>query len=246
MSAHETAGFDRSRGDPGKHPAGVHPVPGQPHHFGGTVPDIRYILYIDPESYARQAPFEIKQEMGRLVGEINRHPDIVRQGLMMMGPGRWGSSNLTLGVNTSYADINNTSVLVEIAREEAGHLPDVSYGTHFFLDLVESQIIYLPLYPDDPQAAFNQEFFRKSPNSLSVLLPEAKKFEEFIKVIDVPAVTGGKYAYVVADPRKQQALCFTTTEEQVFLMALPRYPAYFCQPQKYTIRINVSQGNPLR
>lgn len=180
--------------------------------FGGLVPEIRYILYIDPESYARQAPFEIKQEMGRLVGELNRHPDIIRQGLMMMGPGRWGSSNVTLGVNTTYADINNTSVLVEIAREEAGHLPDVSYGTHFFLDLVESQIIYLPLYPDDPRSGFNQEFFRNSPNSLSILLPEAKKFTDFIKVIDVPAATGGKWASVVADARKQQVLGFIRTK----------------------------------
>ncbi len=179
---------------------------------GGMVPEIRYILYIDPESYARQAPFEIKQEMGRLVGELNRHPDIVSQGLMMMGPGRWGSSNLTLGVNTTYADINNTSVLVEIAREEAGHIPDVSYGTHFFLDLVESQIIYLPLYPDDPRSGFNQEFFRNSPNSLSILLPEAQKFADFVKVIDVPAATGGKWASVVADARKQQALCFLRTK----------------------------------
>jgi pyruvate, water dikinase len=47
---------------------------------GGTVPDIRYILYIDPESYARKASLELKQEMGRIVGEINRHPEIVPPG----------------------------------------------------------------------------------------------------------------------------------------------------------------------
>jgi hypothetical protein len=131
---------------------------------------------------------------------------------MMMGPGRWGSSNVTLGVNTTYADINHTSVLVEIAREEAGHIPDVSYGTHFFLDLVESQIIYLPVYPDDPQSAFNHEFFQNASNILSLLLPDAKRFEEFIKVIDVPAVTDGKWAHVVADPRQQKALCFISNE----------------------------------
>ncbi len=182
---------------------------------GGTVPHIRYILYIDPESYSRKASLESKQEMGRIVGEINRHPDIVRQRIMMMGPGRWGSSNVALGVNTTYADINHTSVLVEIAREEAGHLPDVSYGTHFFLDLVESQIIYLPLYPDDPQADFNHEFFRKSANILNFFLPGAQRFEEFIKVIDVPAVTDGKCAHVVADPRKQKALCFISTKEPI-------------------------------
>ncbi len=180
---------------------------------GGSVTNIRYILYIGAESYARKASLVLKQEMGRIVGEINRHPEIVRQQIMMMGPGRWGSSNVALGINTTYADINHTSVLVEIAREEAGHIPDVSYGTHFFQDLVESQIIYLPLYPDDPQADFNLEFFQNSPNILSRILPEAQRFEEFIKVIDVPAVTGGGFVQVVADPRQQQALCFIRGHE---------------------------------
>jgi len=127
---------------------------------------------------------------------------------MMMGPGRWGSSNVAPGVNTTYADINHTSVLVEIAREEAGHVPDVSYGAHFFLDLVESQIIYLPLYPDDPQAGFNVEFFRESANSLGLLLPGFQRFTEFIELIDVPAVTAGKFAHVAADPRRQKAECY--------------------------------------
>jgi pyruvate, water dikinase len=181
---------------------------------GGVVPHIRHIIYLDPQSYAQKASAALKQEMGRVVGELNRHPEIVRQPFMMMGPGRWGSSNAVLGVNTTYADINNTAVLVEIAREEAGHIPDVSYGTHFFLDLAESQIIYLPVYPDDPQADFNQEFFQKSANILSLLLPAATRFEEFIKVIDVPAVAAGQYAQVVADPRQQKALCFLSKPTQ--------------------------------
>lgn len=179
---------------------------------GGLVSNIRYIIYIDPDSYAREASLALKQEMGRIVGKINRHPEIVRERIMMMGPGRWGSSNPTLGVNTTYADINHTSVLVEIAREEAGHIPDLSYGTHFFLDLVESQIIYLPLYPDDPQAEFNHEFFQKAPNILSLLLPKAQKFAEFIKVIDVPAAANGKWVQAIADPRQQKALCFLSTK----------------------------------
>jgi pyruvate, water dikinase len=179
---------------------------------GGAVPNIRYIIYLDPQAYAKKASPAVKQEMGRVVGELNRHPEIVRQTIMMMGPGRWGSSNVALGVNTTYADINHTSVLVEIAREEAGHVPDVSYGTHFFLDLAESQIIYLPVYPDDPQADFNHEFFEDSANILSRLLPGAHRFEEFIKVIDVPAVADGKRAQVVADPRQQKALCFLSKQ----------------------------------
>ncbi|MCE5335512.1 MAG: PEP/pyruvate-binding domain-containing protein [Desulfobacteraceae bacterium] len=180
--------------------------------WGGARKDIRYIAYIDPKAYAVKASLDTKRHIGRIVGELNRHPEIIRDRIIMMGPGRWGSSNIMLGVNTTYSDINNTSVLVEMAREEAGHVPDVSFGTHFFLDLVESRIIYLPLYPDDPNSDFNSAFFESSPNSLGKFIREAGNFEEFIKLIDVPLASGNAYAHVVADPQTGKSLCFLHTD----------------------------------
>lgn len=174
----------------------------------GAARNIKYILYIDPSSYAMNTPITLKQQVGRIVGEINRHPDIMKDRVIMMGPGRWGSSNIMLGVNTNYSDINYASVLVEIAREEAGHMPDVSFGTHFFLDLVESQIIYLPLYPDAPESAFNFNFFNHSPNNLGRFVDRAEEFEDLIRIIDVPQASGGRYAHVFADPHAGAALCF--------------------------------------
>jgi len=176
--------------------------------FGGVVSGIRYIVYIPPEAYAEEAPLEIRRSLGRMVGRINRHPKLAGHPMTMMGPGRWGSSNLHLGINTTYADINNAAVLVEMAREEAGHLPDLSYGTHFFQDLVESNIIYLPVYPSDPEAGFNRAFFEQAPNMLVSLLPEAEEFLPYLKVIDVPGVMGGSFAEVVADPRSDRAVCY--------------------------------------
>jgi len=175
---------------------------------GGVVRNIQYILYIDPKSYAGIPDISIKKTLGRVVGRINEHPHVANSRVLMMGPGRWGSGNIDLGVNVSYADIDNTAVLVEIAREEAGHVPEVSYGTHFFQDLVEAQIIYLPIYPDDPQCEFNREFFEQAPNVLTSLLPDAKKFEDLVHVIDLPSATGGRFAQVVADPQTQSAICF--------------------------------------
>jgi len=175
---------------------------------GGVTPPIRYLLYIDPVGYGAVGSLEVKKSLGRVVGRINEHPDVARGRILMMGPGRWGSSNINLGVNVSYADINNTTVLVEMAREEAGQAPEVSYGTHFFLDLVEAQIIYLPVYPNDPEAEFNREIFESLPNILTDLLPDAERFREVIRVFDLPAATGGLYAHVVADPQSQRAVCY--------------------------------------
>jgi hypothetical protein len=174
---------------------------------GGSVEGIRYILYIDPQHYNRLDP-EAKKTLGRLVGQINRHTAIQGNKMIMMGPGRWGSSNIALGVNVSYADIDNSAVLIEMALEEAGHVPEVSYGTHFFHDLVEAQIIYLPVYPDDHASGFQKKFFENAPNRLSELLPHAHEYESVLRVIDVPKATGGAFAKVVADPQRHQAVCF--------------------------------------
>jgi len=175
---------------------------------GGIVRNIRYIVYVDPERYAALESATVKKVLGRVVGRINEHPRIAGSTVMMMGPGRWGSSNIDLGVNVGYADIDNTSVLVEIAREEAGHVPEVSYGTHFFQDLVEAQIIYLPIYPADSAAQFNSTFFASAPNILPELLPDAREFGNIIRVIDIPTASDGLYAHVVADPQARTALCY--------------------------------------
>ncbi len=174
---------------------------------GGSVDRIHYILYIDPQHYNHLEP-EAKKTLGRLVGQINRHPAIQGNKMIIMGPGRWGSSNIALGVNVSYADIDNSAVLVEMALEEAGHVPEVSYGTHFSHDLVEAQIIYLPVYPDDDASEFQKTFFENAPSVLSELLPHANDYESVLRLIDVPKTTGGAFAKVVADPQRHQAVCF--------------------------------------
>ena len=124
-----------------------------------------------------------------------------------MGPGRWGSrGDIKLGVNVTYADINNTAMLIEIARRKGSYVPDLSFGTHFFQDLVESQIRYLPLYPDDQGTVFNQMFLARSPSILSSLLPEFAHLEDVIRVIDVPGVAKGLVLRVLMNADLEEAI----------------------------------------
>jgi hypothetical protein len=109
-----------------------------------------------------------------------------------MGPGRWGSrGDIKLGVNVTYSDINNTAVLIEVARKKGNYVPDLSFGTHFFQDLVEASIRYLPLYPDENGIIFNEEFLLKSPNTLFQLLPAYSNLSDIIHVIEIPEATDG-------------------------------------------------------
>lgn len=173
----------------------------------GLVRDIGHVIYVDPRGY-NVLDLGLKRGLGRVVGRLNRHPRLAGARLMLVGPGRWGSSNIALGVNVTYADIDRASVLVEVAREEAGQLPEVSYGTHFFQDLVEDRIIYIAVYPDDARSRYAAAFFGDAPSVARELVPEAAAYEGVLKVIDVAAHAGGRLAHVAADPDARRAVCY--------------------------------------
>jgi len=155
----------------------------------GQVGDVSHVVYVEPEGYSRLELADLR-EVGRAVGRLNRL--LPKRQFVLMGPGRWGSrGDVRLGVPVTYADISNTAVLIEIARRKGGYVPDLSFGTHFFQDLVESSIRYLPLYPDDSGVVFNETFFLRAPNALARLLPEFAHLAPVVRVIDVREATEG-------------------------------------------------------
>jgi hypothetical protein len=171
----------------------------------GVVSDIRYIVYIAPEKYVEADPIT-KLELARLVGRLNKL--LEGQTFILMGPGRWGSANPDLGLHVTYADICNTRVLVEIALPRGDSTLEVSYGTHFFQDLVEAHIYPLPLFPAERDTVFNREFFERAPNLLATLLPPDAAYADYVQVIDVPAVAQGRLLEIVMDEDKSHALAY--------------------------------------
>jgi pyruvate,water dikinase len=171
----------------------------------GTIPDLTHVVYIDPDAYTQLPDLPRLRDVGRAVGRLNKI--LPRRKFALLGPGRWGSrGDIRLGVSVTYSDINNTALLVEIARARGGYSPDLSFGTHFFQDLVESSIRYLPLYPDDPDVVFNEEFLRGAPSSLARLVPDLAHLSEVVRVIDVQAVTGGHVLRVLANADLDEAI----------------------------------------
>jgi hypothetical protein len=173
----------------------------------GKVPEISHIVYIDPKMYNEITTRDDLLAVGRAVGKLNKI--LPKRKFMLIGPGRWGSrGDIKLGVNVTYSDINNTTMLIEVARKIGNYTPDLSFGTHFFQDLVEASIRYLPLYPDEKGMVFNEAFFRKSENIFAQLAPEYGYLSDVVKVIDVDKCTGGQILKVLINGDFQEAVAF--------------------------------------
>jgi pyruvate, water dikinase len=170
----------------------------------GRVPDITHVVYVDPEGYAALPDLPALRDVARAVGRLNKL--LPKRQFVLIGPGRWGSrGDVKLGVAVTYSDINNTAMLLELGNQR-GYVPDLSFGTHFFQDLVESSIRYLPLFPGDPSITFNERFFTDGPDILLDLLPEYAHLAGILRVIDVPKANGGLVLRVLMNADLDEAL----------------------------------------
>ncbi len=178
----------------------------------GNMPPIDYIVYVSPDEYAKLEKYEVMKDIGKAVGLLNRM--LPKHSFILMGPGRWGSrGDIRLGVPVSYADINNSAMLIEIARAKGDYVPDLSFGTHFFQDLVESNIKYLPLYPDEDTSTLNFKLIEKAENQLTKLLPDFRHIEGVLKVINIPESYKGRRLRVLLNADKNEAVAFLATSK---------------------------------
>jgi hypothetical protein len=162
----------------------------------GTVSNIKYIVYVPPEAYSAIKSLEELQAIGKVVGKLNKI--LPHQRFILMGPGRWGSrGDIKLGVNVTYSDINNAAMLIEVGRKKSNYTPDLSFGTHFFQDLVEANIRYLPLYPDEPEIIFNNDILLKSENRLPEYLQEFEGLKDYVRLIDIERSFDGQLLQVL-------------------------------------------------
>jgi hypothetical protein len=166
----------------------------------GRVGPIEYIVYVDPEAYYQLVTPEEYYEVARNIGQLNSA--LEGRSFILVGPGRWGSSDAMQGVPVTYADIFNTRALVEVESHQGGFRSEPSYGTHFFQDLVESQIYPLAVYPEKPEDHLNWEFIRRSENQLRRFILEQTPASRCIKVIHIPTERSGYSMEILMDGQK--------------------------------------------
>ncbi len=169
----------------------------------GLVDEIEYVVFVLPDAYFKLTTNQ-RFELARTIGKLNEA--LKEKRFILVGPGRWGSTNVDLGVPVGYSDIFNSRALVEMSGKEIGPSPEPSLGTHFFQDLLEAQIYPLAIILDDPQSVFQPSFFYHSPNSLDLLIPAEEHIKAALRVIKVSDYRKGYTLRLMMDEEHSKAI----------------------------------------
>lgn len=172
---------------------------GKGHFMGGSIRQpVDYVIFIIGNAYLKRSEQE-KYEIARQIGLINQ--EMKDKNAMLVGPGRWGSTTPSLGVPVHFSEICNIKVLCEYSSKKEGFMPELSYGSHFFQDIVETEIFYVAIFDGYQDVVFNPGRILEKENLLNVFLPESDRFKDVIHIAD----TRGMEVY--SDIVTQKLLC---------------------------------------
>ncbi len=118
----------------------------------GVIPDIYDFVYVKPEMFDPAKTLEIAKQVEAV---NNRFLDL-KKNYVLVGPGRWGSSDPWLGIPIKWSQISEAKVIVEAGLENFRVEP--SQGTHFFQNLTSFGVAYLTVNPYMKDGLFNVEF----------------------------------------------------------------------------------------
>ena len=145
-------------------------------HFKADV-----IVYIDAVAYYQMRyrdKYTVKSALSAINWKLREHG----KHMILIVPGRIGTSSPELGVPTEFGEISEFDVIIEVSESRAGYMPELSYGSHFFQDLVEAGILYTAVFEGKTTKHFHPEFLISEPNELSLYYSEYEKLEQIVYV----------------------------------------------------------------
>jgi hypothetical protein len=169
--------------------------------------EVGRLIYVVPGIYG-QLSLTDRYSVARLIGRLTRLDRQPEGALLLAGPGRWGTAEPTLGVPVSFAEISRVTALCEIIEMRDGLVPDVSLGTHFFNDLVETQVLYLALVPGKQGNIVNANLIEHAVDQLPALIPIDEPWGRAVRVIEPASLPGPRVLHLHADAVRQSAVCY--------------------------------------
>ena len=148
-----------------------------------TSTDIDLVIEIDAKAYY-EFPYSKKPLAAKAVGTINRALRDSGKKILLLAPGRLGTSSPELGVPVSFADISGFAGVCEVSDDRAGYMPELSYGSHMFQDLVEADIFYCAVWNDARTVAYRPQLLDGEPNRFADYCPNMPELEHMFRVIE--------------------------------------------------------------
>lgn len=108
----------------------------------GRLLEVDLLLYVPPGEYGELSERE-RYALARQIGAILHASPDSGERILLIGPGRWGTSTPSLGIPVTFNEIDRAQIICEVEASQNGLTPDLSLGTHFFNDLVETNILYV-------------------------------------------------------------------------------------------------------
>ena len=142
------------------------------------------ICYVDPHKYY-EYPYAQKSSISRVISDVNTYCKNNDKTAILSVPGRIGTSSPELGMPVVFADISHFSAILEEAYSEVGYMPELSFGSHMFQDLVEAEIYYGALFENEKKIEFNKDMLFDHQNILKDINPNLNEdVYDMIQVID--------------------------------------------------------------
>ena len=170
---------------------------------GNNCLPIKYAVLVRVEPYLELTE-QKKYQVARCIGELNTR--LRDENTVLLGPGRWGTTTASLGVPVNFREISSFNCMAELAYSSHGIRPELSYGSHFFQDLVEAGVFYAALYPGEDGCEFNGELFARHENVYTKLMGTAA---------DDPMAD----VITVVDLSDEKALLYSEVESQLCFLA---------------------------
>ncbi len=165
--------------------------------------EINTICYVDPHRYY-EYPYAQKSSISHVINDVNAYCKENGKTAILIVPGRIGTSSPELGIPVVFADISYFSAILEESYSEVGYMPELSFGSHMFQDLVEAEIYYGALFENEKNLEFNKDIIYEHKNILKDINPNlSEEIYDMIHVIDF----GDDKAEFYHDMNKDETLC---------------------------------------
>ena len=160
------------------------------------------IVYIAPIAYYNMH-YNDKAKISRALGEINWHFRGMDKNLLLLVPGRICTSSPELGVAATFSEISAFGTICEISESRAGYMPELSYGSHIFQDMVEAEILYAAVFENECTKTFKPDMLKAFPDALGEYCGDTRDIKGIIGVYDV----SGADCRLYHDMKTEHLLC---------------------------------------